>query len=153
MVKELTKRLKKMGVAPQDVAWEPIFWADVTDPRQFEYFDDADQAGNLDWKKLRKFVLSALGDASAYRKTRDGNNKIYDLLPKLQLPVTLMRAPSVARAAINLSGSPTYPGLIDLLPQGHEIYLPHMSHFIPMEDPDLVARTIAEAAAATDQIT
>ena len=78
-----------------------------------------------------------------------GNNKIYDLLPALQLPVTLMRAPAVDRAAINLSGSPTFEGLIDLLPQGKELYLPHMSHFIPMEDPELVAKTIAEVDAKT----
>ncbi|MEP1593352.1 MAG: hypothetical protein ABJK20_02215, partial [Halieaceae bacterium] len=79
------------------------------------------------------------------------NNKIYKLLPNLELPVTLMRAPPVERAAINLSGSPTFPGLIDLLPQGKEIYLPHLSHFIPMEDPDLVAKTILEAAAAQNE--
>ena len=94
-----------------------------------------------------KLACDPLHEAAIYL-SQAGNNKVYDLLPNLQLPVTLMRAPSVARAAINLSGSPTYPGLIDLLPQGREIYLPNMSHFIPMEDPDLVARTIAEAAAA-----
>ena len=60
-----------------------------------------------------------------------------------------MRAPAVDAAAINLSGSPTFEGLIHLLPQGKEIYLPHMSHFIPMEDPELVAKTIAELDAQT----
>ncbi len=78
-----------------------------------------------------------------------GVEEIYRLLPKLQLPITLMRAAPAENHQVDLSGSPTFPGLIDLLPQGREIYLPELSHFIPMEDPDLVANTIIEAARNT----
>lgn len=78
-----------------------------------------------------------------------GVEEIYRLLPNLQLPVTLMRAAPAENHQVDLSGSPTFPGLIDLLPQGREIYLPELSHFIPMEDPDLVAATIIEAANST----
>ncbi|MEH6517107.1 MAG: alpha/beta hydrolase [Halioglobus sp.] len=95
-----------------------------------------------------ELACDPLHEAAIYLN-QAGNNKIYDLLPNLQLPITLMRAPAVDAAAINLSGSPTFEGLIDLLPQGKEIYLPHMSHFIPMEDPELVAKTIAELDAQT----
>lgn len=80
MVEELTNRLAKLGVGQSDVAWEPIYWANVTEPRQMEYFKDADRDGDLDWKKLRKFVLTALGDASGYRKTGDTKNDIYDAI-------------------------------------------------------------------------
>ena len=47
----------------------------------------------------------------------------------------------------DLSTSPTWPGLAAALPLCSEIYLPDMSHFIPMEDPQLVARYIREAQA------
>ena len=77
---------------------------------------------------------------------KDYLTQLHDLLPKLDLPVTVLRAAADPDNPFNLAASPTWPGLVDALPRGREIYLPQMSHFIPMEDPDLVARVIREAA-------
>lgn len=76
--------------------------------------------------------------------SQSGNEAIHDMLPTLQLPVTLLRAAPGTRP-FDFSKSPTWPGLVDALPHAREFYLPEMSHFIPMEDPELVATMIREA--------
>lgn len=91
-----------------------------------------------------QLACDPLHEASIYLKSM-GNETIHDLLPELTLPVTLLRAAPDPENPQNLASSPTWPGLGDALPNAREIYLPGMSHFIPMEDPDLVARTIREA--------
>jgi pimeloyl-ACP methyl ester carboxylesterase len=91
-----------------------------------------------------QLACDPLHEASIYQ-TSGGNETIHDLLPQLTLPVTILRAPPDLENPLNLAASPTWPGLVDALPNAREIYLPELSHFIPMEDPELVARIIREA--------
>jgi pimeloyl-ACP methyl ester carboxylesterase len=91
-----------------------------------------------------QLACNPLHEASIYMHHK-GNEAIYDLLPTLKLPVTVLRAPQDLENPGNLSGSPTWPGLAKFLPNACELYLPELSHFIPMEDPALVARIIREA--------
>tara|TARA_R110001592_G_scaffold337300_1_gene623486 strand:+ start:84273 stop:85166 length:894 start_codon:yes stop_codon:yes gene_type:complete len=95
-----------------------------------------------------QLACDPLHEASIYINQR-GNEAIWDLLPGLQVPVTLLRAPQDLDNPLNLAASPTWPGLADLLPNAQELYLPDMSHFIPMEDPSLVAGIIREALEAS----
>ena len=96
-----------------------------------------------------QLACDPLHEASIYLNHR-GNEAIYELLPALTLPVTVMRARDKPDEPFNFSGSPTWPGLIDALPNAREIYLPELSHFIPMEDPELVASVIRQAVDETD---
>jgi pimeloyl-ACP methyl ester carboxylesterase len=96
-----------------------------------------------------QLACDPLHEASIYQN-HNGNDAIYDLLPKLNLPVTVMRARHYPDDPFNFSGSPTWPGLVDELPNGREIYLPELSHFIPMEDPELVASVIRQAVDGKD---
>lgn len=69
---------------------------------------------------------------------------IYELLPDIRIPVTVLRArprPAV-RDAMDFSSSPTWPELAQQFPDGHDVHLPELSHFIPMEAPALVAEYI-----------
>lgn len=91
-----------------------------------------------------QLACDPLHEASIYINQK-GNEAIFDLLPSLALPVTVLRAPQDLDNPDNLAGSPTWPGLADFLPNARDLYLPQMSHFIPMEDPALVARIIQEA--------
>jgi pimeloyl-ACP methyl ester carboxylesterase len=82
-----------------------------------------------------------------------GNTKtdIHPLLPGIDLPVVVMRARSREPSEIpsmDFSGSPTWPGLAAEFPRGRDVPLPQYSHFIPMEDPELVARFIIDPDAA-----
>jgi pimeloyl-ACP methyl ester carboxylesterase len=91
-----------------------------------------------------QLACDPLHEAAIYMNQK-GNEFIYDLLPRLRLPVTLLRAAPDEEDFYNFAASPTWPGLADALPNAKEIYLPGLSHFIPMEDPDLVASVIREA--------
>ena len=91
-----------------------------------------------------QLACDPLHEASIYVNQK-GNEAIFDLLPGLTLPVTVLRAPQDLENPGNLAASPTWPGLADFLPNARDVYLPQMSHFIPMEYPALVARIIQEA--------
>ena len=91
-----------------------------------------------------QLACDPLHEAAIYLN-HQGNEAIYELLPQLTIPVTVLRAPPDPLNPGNLAASPTWPGLADFLPNARDIYLPERSHFIPMEDPALVARIIRDA--------
>ena len=51
----------------------------------------------------------------------------------------------MARTARTLIHPPA--ALADQFPNGRDVYLPELTHFIPMQDPNLVARFIVDAHA------
>ena len=61
----------------RQVKWGEIHWADVLEPRQRAYFRRANSKNDLDFVSLRRFVISALSDAVAYRKTADTKDTVY----------------------------------------------------------------------------
>jgi pimeloyl-ACP methyl ester carboxylesterase len=71
---------------------------------------------------------------------------IYDLVRKVEQPVVILRAkerPPGPRERMDFSDSPTWPKLAGVFKHGRDVYLPNLTHFIPMQAPDLVARFIA----------
>lgn len=66
------------------------------------------------------------------------------LLPKVTQPTVIMRAKQRIgpRETMDFANSPTWPGLAAALPNARDIYLPELSHFIPMQRPELVAAQI-----------
>lgn len=90
-------------------------------------------------------ACAPLVEASVYYVQRHGN--IYHLIPKIDVPVTVLRAQVRTLEewkTINFTKSPTWEALADQFPNGRDVYLPGFTHFIPMQDPDLVARFIAD---------
>lgn len=84
-----------------------------------------------------------LVEASVYL----GNTQtdIHHLIPDVTVPVAVLRARGrdpEDPPEMDFSKSPTWRGLADAFPQGHDVYLPELTHFIPMQDPELVARYI-----------
>ncbi|MEM8562784.1 MAG: alpha/beta hydrolase [Pseudomonadota bacterium] len=92
-----------------------------------------------------ELACDPLHEAAVYLHQK-GNEVIYDWLPRLDVPATVLRGTPDFEHPDNLSASPTWPGLADMLPKGRDIYLPHLSHFIPMESPGLVEHLICEVA-------
>jgi len=71
---------------------------------------------------------------------------IFELVERIEIPVTILRAkerPPGPRERMDFSDSPTWPKLASLFKHGRDVYLPHLTHFIPMQEPELVARYIA----------
>jgi pimeloyl-ACP methyl ester carboxylesterase len=79
---------------------------------------------------------------------------IYALAKTIDVPVLVLRAKmrdtNVARDYTDFAASPTWECVAQTFPKGHDVYLPELTHFIPMQEPELIARYIlsgAEAAA------
>jgi pimeloyl-ACP methyl ester carboxylesterase len=77
---------------------------------------------------------------------------IYDRLKNITAPVVVLRAykEAIKPERIDFSLSPTWEHLAERFPNGRDVYLPHLTHFIPMQDPDLVARFIMDPDADFD---
>lgn len=93
-----------------------------------------------------------LVEASIYMGSAGGD--ILDIVAGVRQPAVVLRAQRKAArsGAMDFSQSPTWEGLAAAFPQGRDVYLPHLTHFIPMQRPDLVAehiRTLAEVASGS----
>ncbi len=89
------------------------------------------------------FVLACppLVEASIY--TGSSGRDIHDLFATIAVPVTVLRGEKRARAeAMDFLASPTWERLADQFAKGRDVYLPTLTHFIPMQDPERVARFI-----------
>jgi len=96
------------------------------------------------------FVLACppLIEASVYYTNADSN--IYNLLGDIESPVTVLRAKvrdHTDGEKMDFSGSPTWEGVAGCFKHGQDVYLPHLTHFIPMEEPEMVASYIVSDGA------
>lgn len=64
--------------------------------------------------------------------------------PMIDIPVTVVRAmaPDGPRDVMTFKYSPTWEGLADAFPNGKDIHRQDRTHFIPLEDPQMVAELI-----------
>ena len=80
-------------------------------------------------------------EASVYGSSRS-NAGIHDAAAKVEIPTLVVRA---QQTELNdFKGSPTWPKLAALMPNGQDLYRPDRTHFHPFEDPADAGRIIAE---------
>lgn len=72
----LARVRQKLGHRADDIVWREVCWADIMQRRQSDYLDLIRDKTRVD--AARAFVLSALSDAAAYRKTSDGSAVTYE---------------------------------------------------------------------------
>ena len=91
-------------------------------------------------------------EAAVYMNNVSSN--VHTKLESVSQPVTVMRARArdFARQPdegerMDFSASPTWPQLAAAFPDGKDIYLPELTHFIPMQAPHLVAEHLARMLA------
>jgi pimeloyl-ACP methyl ester carboxylesterase len=93
------------------------------------------------------FVLACPPKIEAATYAGSSGGDIYDEIATIEIPVRILRAQERTGAvAQDMSGSPTYPGLAQHFRDAEDVYLPHLTHFIPMQDPGLVAEHLRELA-------
>ena len=80
-----------------------------------------------------------LVEASIYMGS--AGRDIGDVIATLPHPTVVLRAHRKAErdGQMDFAQSPTWPGLAAALRNGRDVYLPELSHFIPMQRPELVA--------------
>jgi pimeloyl-ACP methyl ester carboxylesterase len=72
---------------------------------------------------------------------------IYRLASRVRCPVTVLRAKPREpgpRDLTDFAASPTWEGVARSFTNGRDVPLPHLTHFIPMQEPELTARFIAD---------
>jgi hypothetical protein len=79
-------------------------------------------------------------EASVYMTSRS-NPGVYDAIRALEIPVVVLRARSAAErgGVMDFTTSPTWPGLAGEFQRGTDVHLPELTHFMPMQDPKLIA--------------
>lgn len=91
------------------------------------------------------FVLACPPAIEAATYAGSSGQDIYPEIESLTIPVRILRAKQREEGApMDMSGSPTAPDLATHFQNAEDRYLPHYSHFIPMEDPGFVAAQIRE---------
>ena len=75
------------------------------------------------------------------------DTNVHSLLSAIGIPVKIYRAKTAAgfRHPMDNIHSVTWPSLADNLPCGKDAHLTDLSHFIPMQNPELVASELAES--------
>jgi hypothetical protein len=84
---EISKRIAEAGKDPADVAWLPVFWADILDAAQNRYLADARASNDLDWMGLRKFIVKALGDASGYQFVGEASSTYVEVHNRIRVSI------------------------------------------------------------------
>ncbi len=89
-------------------------------------------------------VLACPPDVEAAVYMGSASEDLYDCIGNIDIPVKILRAKErdVTREEMDFSASPTWPGLAECFPNGRDVYLPDLTHFIPMQEPEMVARHI-----------
>ena len=73
------------------------------------------------------------------------STNVYEEIPKVRIPVLVLRAAARdpdEHMIMDFSKSPTWSQVAAQFEQGVDVYLPQYTHFMPMEDPGLVAEFI-----------
>ena len=81
-------------------------------------------------------------EASIYMGSQ--GQSITHLLGDVKVPVTVLRAARMEgeRTTLDFTKSPTWPDLASQFQNGRDVYLPELTHFMPMQAPQLVAEYI-----------
>lgn len=91
------------------------------------------------------YVLACPPEIEAATYGGSAGGDIYDYLPKVQIPVRILRARARDETApMDMSSSPTAPDVAAHFPDAEDVFLPRYSHFIPMEDPGFIATQVRE---------
>ncbi|MCA9851845.1 MAG: hypothetical protein KC461_14530, partial [Dehalococcoidia bacterium] len=111
-----------------------------------EVLDDYARWGLVPNPAGEGYVLACTPDMEGGTYAASGNGPAMgtEVIPHIGVPVTVMRGrePVPGEEAAPFSRSPTPPRLASLFADGEDVLLPELSHFIPMEAPELVAEQV-----------
>ncbi len=90
------------------------------------------------------YVLACPPEVESAIYTGSAMWDIYAMIERIELPVTVLRAQERAWESdpMDFASSPTWPALAERFPHGRDVYLPELTHFMPMERPALVAEYV-----------
>lgn len=112
-----------------------------------EILDNYCRYGLVQNQEEEGFGLACRPDVEASVYLGHCSVNLLDDIPNIKIPTTVLRAkdrdPNITHK-IDFSASPTWEKLADLFPNGKDVPLKHLTHFIPMQEPALVANYITD---------
>lgn len=91
------------------------------------------------------YILACPPEVEATIYTMGSGGDIYGELESIEIPVRLLRARSRSESdQWDMAGSPTNPQLVEHFKNAIDLPHPELSHFMPMEAPELVAREVRQ---------
>lgn len=114
-----------------------------------EILDDYCRGGVTPAEDGNGVVLACPARVEAAVYMGNFDTDIYPVIGGIEQPVQVLRAPTANLEApeMDFAASPTWPELWREFPKGEDFYLSDLTHFIPMQDPGLVARFIVGGGA------
>lgn len=79
-VREMRRRLEKLGVAADRIAWRAGWWADLVRDREEKLWRELSRGHDLDFAEIRRFLISHFGDALAYQRVPVPGADVYTLM-------------------------------------------------------------------------
>jgi hypothetical protein len=78
MIKEVTEKIlaRNKNLSRADLAWAPIYWADILETREKNYLDKSKYMSQIDLIQLRRFVIDGLADAAAYQRVTTDSKRL-----------------------------------------------------------------------------
>jgi len=110
-----------------------------------EALRDYCQYGLLPAESGDGFVLACPPEVEASIYMGNAGCDVHEMVSSVTTPVKVLRAKARTEPRddmMDFSLSPTWTELADHFPRGEDIYLPELTHFIPMQNPELVAKYI-----------
>ncbi len=74
MIEELNDRIQDSS----SICWQSAHWADVLTKKENDLWLNLSRENDLDYVRIRKFVISAFGDAIAYQRVPGNRHHVYD---------------------------------------------------------------------------
>jgi hypothetical protein len=91
-VAAMQERLGELGVPAGTVEFGRGYWADLLNDRERDLLAQMERGGELDFRRLRGFIVNALGDAVAYRRgSADDNNLYYAIHARIRDRLAALR--------------------------------------------------------------
>ncbi len=92
------------------------------------------------------YVLACPPELEATVYMGSASEDIHEKIRGIKMPVKVLRAKQRGGndTTMDFSSSPTWENLASAFKIGRDVYLPEFTHFIPMQDPALVARHILD---------
>ena len=78
-ITKLKTWVRRKGGDENKIVFQSVHWAGITQPRQNKFMGNIIKAhkNNICWRRSRRFVVSALGDATAYQQIGTGVSSTY----------------------------------------------------------------------------
>lgn len=74
---EVNDRLRQAGGLETQVAWQPAWWSEILEPHETALWDKLYANNDLDYIKLRQFMIHNFADALAYQRLGTGKSDYY----------------------------------------------------------------------------